>query len=246
MNLFDFFKFSFHAHNEIADNGADAKPCLSDVYKHTARGEKLQADAALCGRSMVEMLGVLAIIGVLSVGAISGYSKAMMKYKLNKQTEQLTAILNGAYQVFNLGEFRTQAASYGNIFLTDIMAKLNLIPQEMKKQDRYIFDSMGNRISVAYETSNTEGFFKIGVYVNEKESCQNVWNFSKELHNILWQTHYITTDNEDADTYLGRTYGDAYCSKGTNCLRDLSVAKIHDLCENCFVGNYCLIRIVWK
>ena len=182
------------------------------------------------GRSMVEMLGVLAIIGVLSVGAIAGYSKAMLKYKLNKQTEQLTAILNGAYQVF----------------LTDIMAKLNLIPQEMKKQDRYIFDSMGNRISVAYETSDTGGFFKIGVYVNEKESCQNVWNFSKELHNILWQTHYITTDNEDADTYLGRTYGDAYCSKGTNCLRDLSVAKIHDLCENCFVGNYCLIRIVWK
>ena len=34
------------------------------------------------GRSMVEMLGVLAIIGVLSVGAISGYSTAMNKYKL--------------------------------------------------------------------------------------------------------------------------------------------------------------------
>ncbi len=37
------------------------------------------------GRSMVEMLGVLAIIGVLSVGTIAGYSKAMMKYKLNRQ-----------------------------------------------------------------------------------------------------------------------------------------------------------------
>ena len=31
------------------------------------------------GRSMVEMLGILAIIGVLSVGAIAGYSKAMIK-----------------------------------------------------------------------------------------------------------------------------------------------------------------------
>ena len=46
------------------------------------------------GRSMVEMLGVLAIIGVLSVGAIAGYSKAMMKYKLNKQAEQLNTIVN--------------------------------------------------------------------------------------------------------------------------------------------------------
>ena len=31
------------------------------------------------GRSMIEMLGVLAIIGVLSVGGIAGYSKAMNK-----------------------------------------------------------------------------------------------------------------------------------------------------------------------
>ena len=37
------------------------------------------------GRSMIEMLGVLAIIGVLSVGGIAGYSKAMMKYRINKK-----------------------------------------------------------------------------------------------------------------------------------------------------------------
>ena len=33
------------------------------------------------GRSMIEMLGVLAIIGVLSVGGIAGYSQAMEKWK---------------------------------------------------------------------------------------------------------------------------------------------------------------------
>ncbi len=41
------------------------------------------------GRSMVEMLGVLAIIGVLSVGGIAGYTTAMNKHRANK-------ILNGA------------------------------------------------------------------------------------------------------------------------------------------------------
>ena len=45
------------------------------------------------GRSMVEMLGVLAIIGVLSVGGISGYSKAMAKYKLTKAQDQITMLL---------------------------------------------------------------------------------------------------------------------------------------------------------
>ena len=34
---------------------------------------KFENDSICTGRSMVEMLGVLAIIGVLSVGAIAGY-----------------------------------------------------------------------------------------------------------------------------------------------------------------------------
>lgn len=36
------------------------------------------------GRSMVEMLGVLAIIGVLSIVGISGYKKAMLKFRANE------------------------------------------------------------------------------------------------------------------------------------------------------------------
>lgn len=36
------------------------------------------------GRSMVEMLGVLAIIGVLSIGGIAGYTMAMNRYRANQ------------------------------------------------------------------------------------------------------------------------------------------------------------------
>ena len=35
------------------------------------------------GRSMVEMLGVLAIIGVLSIGGIAGYTLSMRKHRAN-------------------------------------------------------------------------------------------------------------------------------------------------------------------
>ncbi len=35
------------------------------------------------GRSMVEMLGVLAIIGVLSIGGIAGYTLSMRRYRAN-------------------------------------------------------------------------------------------------------------------------------------------------------------------
>ena len=44
------------------------------------------------GRSMVEMLGVLAIIGVLSIGGIAGYTLAMNRYRANE-------ILNAAAEV---------------------------------------------------------------------------------------------------------------------------------------------------
>jgi len=36
------------------------------------------------GRSMVEMLGVLAIVGVLSVGGIAGYTRAMRSWRANE------------------------------------------------------------------------------------------------------------------------------------------------------------------
>ena len=53
------------------------------------------------GRSMVEMLGVLAIIGVLSVGGIAGYSKAMNKYKINKTTDQVSMLVANLRTIFS-------------------------------------------------------------------------------------------------------------------------------------------------
>ena len=41
-------------------------------------------DRGECGRSMVEMLGTLAIIGVLFIGGIAGYSYGMDKYRANQ------------------------------------------------------------------------------------------------------------------------------------------------------------------
>ena len=44
------------------------------------------------GRSMVEMLGVLAIIGVLSVGGVYGYGVAMKKHKANELLHQASML----------------------------------------------------------------------------------------------------------------------------------------------------------
>jgi len=39
------------------------------------------------GRSMIEMIGVLAIVGILSVGSIGGYMLAMTKLRINRVQE---------------------------------------------------------------------------------------------------------------------------------------------------------------
>ena len=44
---------------------------------------------------MIEMLGVLAIIAVLSVGGIAGYSKAMEQFKANKLIEEYNLLIAG-------------------------------------------------------------------------------------------------------------------------------------------------------
>ncbi len=57
------------------------------------------------GRSMVEMLGVLAIIGVLSIGGIAGYSLAMQKYRTNQAIEAIQLLMT---------EIRTMFSGQGN------------------------------------------------------------------------------------------------------------------------------------
>ena len=76
------------------------------------------------GRSMVEMLGVLAIIGVLSVGGIAGYSKAMNKYKINKTTDQVSMLV---------ANIRTLFSSQGNYagLSNEQAKKFGVVPNDM-------------------------------------------------------------------------------------------------------------------
>ena len=73
------------------------------------------------GRSMVEMLGTLAIMGVLSIGGIAGYRYAMDKYRANETIDELnkrafvyaTQVLNNEIQsgeILNNGEFGDKTA----------------------------------------------------------------------------------------------------------------------------------------
>ena len=87
------------------------------------------------GRSMIEMLGVLAISGVLSVGGIAGYSKAMMKYRTNKTIEQISMIVTNVRTLF--GSQKNYKA-LGAATNGSLIAKAKLFPDELITSDGII------------------------------------------------------------------------------------------------------------
>ena len=66
------------------------------------------------GRSMVEMLGVLAIIGVLSIGGIAGYTMAMNRYKANELLNA-ASMANILAQSYNGGEGISSETTYDTL-----------------------------------------------------------------------------------------------------------------------------------
>ena len=81
------------------------------------------------GRSMIEMLGVLAIIGVLSVGGIAGYSKAMNKFKTNKVADNLAMI------VTNIRTLYAQQNNYDGL-TTATAINMGVVPDELINSDK--------------------------------------------------------------------------------------------------------------
>ncbi len=82
------------------------------------------------GRSMVEMLGVLAIIGVLSAGGLAGYSKAMFKHKLNTTMDQITMLVTNIRTAYG-----TQRTYTG--LTTEKVYQLGALPAGIKNGTAY-------------------------------------------------------------------------------------------------------------
>ncbi|MCI5635060.1 MAG: hypothetical protein MR350_06395 [Alphaproteobacteria bacterium] len=76
------------------------------------------------GRSMIEMLGVLAIIGVLSVGGIAGYSKAMNKFKTNKIADNVSML------VANIKTLYAQQNTYDGLNVQSAYS-MGVVPDEL-------------------------------------------------------------------------------------------------------------------
>ena len=135
------------------------------------------------GRSMVEMLGVLAIIGVLSVGGIAGYKQAMIQHKVNKlvndvhmNTFTIADCLKQSQSSCpnNLGEYRADFGQYPNgywniNFSPEICEYLPV--EEMVQHFSEITGIKKEKISFYLMTSAEYGEF--GIYLEDTNRIKN-------------------------------------------------------------------------
>ena len=203
-----------------------------------------------CGRSMVEMLGVLAIIGVLSVGAIAGYSKAMFKYKLNKHAEQMNTVINAVARYVH--GFSTD---FRNQNLTSYFIKLGEIPVEMIRENNtnYIYDIFGNKWYVFYlyndhgETMNLV-FNSSSLTKNSTQNleiCRNLIVTAKENSANIYSVSTLSGSQTDEEQ-LSILYGDSRCSTGQACLKNVTLDQIYEICTKHIGTNSAEFKIAWR
>ena len=228
--------------------------------KGTNASFKPDGDSVCVGRSMVEMLGVLAIIGVLSVGAIAGYSKAMFKYKLNKHTEQMNTLINAVARNVHSFDNLKQDGTY----LTPYFIKMGEIPTEMVKanDNNFVYDIFGQQWQIFTGNSGTPDDNDSYIYLqsihldgssflssNSPDSlaiCQNIFTIAKENSNNISSVR-IETANSDYDK--GSDYwimGDKLCNNTVRCLKNLTLNDIYTICAEYDKGDVGMFQLAWS
>ena len=162
----------------------------------------------------------------------------MMKYKLNKQTEQIGSILD--YVTINSDKFNHDFS----IDFSTLLRKLGAIPVEMITNyssrvyyDIFYLNNDGDYIYYGLEVS-------IGKYSHE--SCINLYQMAKLRSANLWNTVFQKDDEQGSMQHAGRAYGDAYCDDTVTCLKDLTLSDMDNLCSVCDdTKSYCKFFFLW-
>lgn len=200
------------------------------------------------GRSMVEMLGVLAIIGVLSVGAIAGYSKAMMKYKLNKQAEQLNTVINAVARNIH-GFDNLKGSDEANQFITSYFIKMGEFPKEMivSGDNESIYDVWKNKYYVTLTSKWIAIYILLGLDIKSSENlemCRNILVTAKENSDNVRHVNLISgyeSDEQISEFFMG----DRFCVSGNTCLRNITLDNIYSACTKHIGKQNAHLKITW-
>ena len=207
-------------------------------------------DVCSVGRSMIEMLGVLAIIAVLTVGGIAGYSKAMEKFKVNKAISEYSYLIQGLME--HLAEIQKMSnIQEGDVHhgLVSVVQATNLVPETWEnaghRQDDKMIDPYGNIIQIFSRYERLVIDMYLGGYSDLDDGTQASLSFSPKFCSALMQdvVQPLASVLNKAWFTNGNYYfyGDKHCGSGSKCIRDLKLSDINRVCNYCTKqsGRFC-------
>lgn len=191
------------------------------------------------GRSMIEMLGVLAIVGLLSVGGIAGFSKAMAKYKFDRALTTLSLFIQEVmhYQKdWNRAYYDVYKNELAQYDLRDFIVQAGLKPNSWQVEgDKYFIDEAGGKHRIDARGSNMIEFqYSFGDKNDAalKERYQRCTIIISEVIRPLDNLFQLTFWK--GNTRFGDIlYGNSYCTESTVCLNDLTLGEIYEQCAAC-------------
>ena len=213
---------------------------------------------------MIEMLGVLAIIAVLSVGGIAGYGKAMMMWRSNQQREQITQLLHSFFRLRDELLSREHKADRSVYPLLSILNDLGEIPAGLtyRADLNMLFDKLENvywgfygrycwQISKDNQKMECTSHLQFDVALVKTTSfltassegfCENMIYLAKENAQDL---NSIMTNfgDDDHKHMLDHTRKTAFTGTTIKTATPLQIKKV---CQECEENSFCLISLRFK
>ena len=192
------------------------------------------------GRSMVEMLGVLAVVGVLSVGGIAGYTYAMNKHYANEllmgasERAVLVTAQIASGRKPSLKEFANHTTA-GGTFATD------------DESIRVYTDGIGIPVS-GVKGAVCENLIKAtdgtDILITDSEENEiSAEDCAEESNDLLFV--FETGIGGASDSGANETVCDPACEGGQRCIQGVCVYSITDCpIEICDEDEYCYLAEV--
>ena len=262
---------NFYKKSQIPSGGAkqeksrqSGRGAQQGKSRQSARG--VQQKKAQFGRSMVEMLGVLAIIGALSLVSISAYSVAMGKYQINKYRESLNLLINEAYKLLPELERQNSKGAVFDITLNKFFADTSMLPDGMNYDEKSgaIYDIFKNKNMIHYRATNDNVIQKAEYYIQiymqrseekitprDQEICRNILMVAQgNAENIFTAVVASYNSGGGSDSWL-HFWGD-FSNRGSmswtppNLIRNATLNDFDQACKTCKSSASCQVVIYFS
>ena len=192
------------------------------------------------GRSMIEMLGVLAIIGVLSVGGIAGYSKAMLMWHSNLQRHALASLIANA---ISLKPNLIAGLKKDNVDITSIFNAVGAVPEGFTFKNNYLYDLDNNIVYFNYgaaKIGREDGSYYMqyqylmGIRVkagtdrlslSAQDYCRNIFLVAKE---IPQEINNVAFSSKDSDKWNGSNWQNLWYRAN---FKTFTMAQVNETCR---------------